>query len=382
MKLSNYPFPEGLRGVTQFADHKTSSLLDQGLVAKLPYAGLPLYTPIGSRVLGQIERFIEESFSTAGFQLVRLPEMISTGDLENGDEIGAQFASKFMHLKSPQEGFHLLTTPEMTLIRTLGPAFSHLQLPIQLSYTANFYRNANDLASFLTCRQFRIFGALGFEHDTAGALRSMAHVEQLLNSIFLAFGIPMYTQRNEDNSFEMFYPTAEGDYPGSRLEGVSGVYDKKLLSLGMAFQYGADVRLPIRMRTPDNRNAPIHVWTFGLCTNRVLFAAFDAGRESDKFGLPKVIRPFDIAIVPVGREHVDQAQRLCLQLEAQGLRVVLDDRHKVSQIKRIGFAKTLGVPVQVSLSNAGAQIHTFDGKLLQSNCFETLLDAIIEGATS
>ncbi len=353
MKLSAYPFPEGLRRLERFGDTRTPDLLDTGFLVKMTSAGLPLYTPIGEQLISRIERCLQVRFESAGFRSIRLPSMVRTSDLEGGESVGDKFASKFMRLSEPLDAFHLLTTPETLIMRTMGPAFSHSQLPIRLSYTADFFRNVSSLKSFIVCRQFRIFGALVVDGNDADALTSLGEMKSLIRLAIAELGIPIRVQEREDRGFEVFFPTADGDYRSDHLEDSGEAHGQRLLSLGMGYPYGRNAGLPYRVRTAGNRNAAIHLSTLGFCTNRLLFAAFDAARAAESFRLPTLLRPFDVAIIPRTCEDEAPAKELMERLNGSGLNLAFDDRYKISRIDRERFATALGMPVQVVAETGG-----------------------------
>lgn len=319
------------------------------------YSGVPLYTPIGQRVLNRIEHHVEKKFAADGFNLIRIPNISKTADLAGGEEIGEKFAAKFMHVKEPLGEFHLLTTPEMMLIRSIGPAFSYSQLPMRLCYTTDFFRNAGDLSSFLVCRQFRIFGALGFEPSKDSAADALLLMRKVLCSVLEDFQVPVRVLGRSDGGFEVFFPTAEGDYRPDRLGIDTQQDDLRLLSLGMGYPYGQSVRVPARMRTMDNRNAPLVFSTFGLCTNRVLFSVFEAARTPGGFRLPAMLRPFAVCLIPRARQYEPEAQKIMAELENAGLDVLLDDRYKLPCAEREGFANMLGIPTCVRVDTGGPE---------------------------
>ena len=352
MRLSKFPFPQGLRVMERHAELKTSDLLAQGLVVTMAAAGVPLYSPIGERMLSRIERHLEEGFARAGFDLIRLPSLVHTSDLRDGETVGEKFASKLVHLQPPLDEFHLLSTPEMTLVRTIGPAFSHTQLPMRMCYTADFFRSPNDLKKLRVGRQFRIFGAFCFEPDQRSAIEAMAIIDGLLESRLADFGLSACLWQRDEKHFEVFYSTPEGGYAADYFD-VAPSDSERLLSLGMAYFYGRDAQVPARMRTRSNRNAPLNYVTFGLCTNRVLLAAFDAGRCDGGFRLPWLLKPFAVSVVPRRVSDTETAMRLVQLLEDAGFEVALDDRFKLPGPARCGFARSLDIPVCV-IAESGA----------------------------
>jgi prolyl-tRNA synthetase len=375
LKLSAYPFPSGLEQSTRFVETRTSDLLDNGLAVHLVHPGIPLYTPIGTIVLRKIEQSLQECFASKGIEAIRIPALNRTEDLSSGDQIGEQFASKIIHLKEPLDDFHLLTTPEMSLIHTIGAAtLSHSQLPMRLCYTADFFRNSVALRSFLTCRQFRIFGALGFEPTEASVQEAIDLFLSALLSVLGEFSVSVEVLRQEDGAFEIFYPTAEGDYRADKLDPTAPLTEKRLLSLGMAYRYGKDRRIPIRMRTSQNKNARPFFSTFGLCTNRLLFAVFDASRTEAGFFLPRSLRPFDVVVVPRTQQEETVASEIVMRLAAADLAAVLDDRYKIPRLKRQTFSDLLGIPATIRVEHENIFFRSREG--LQETQLSSLEDCI------
>lgn len=349
MRLSKYPFPDGLRGMS--GNNPTTQLLHGGLVASLVYPGVPLYTPIGARVLDKIERRTEAIFADAGFEFTRLPGLVKTSDLDEGEKIGETFAAKFLHLQEPAAGFHMLTTPEMMVIRAVahGP-LSYAQLPLRLCYTADFFREAN-VRSLLVCRQFRIFGALSLEADEASCARCVALIRDRLECLLAELGIPIEIEAASDEAFECFFPSDEGDYAADRP--LTTGDKRRRLSLGMAYRYGRECKLPVRIRTSDNRKTAAHVVTFGLCTNRLLFAVFDAARNARGFSLPPVVRPFDVAVIPRTAHEQESAVRVIDAFKSVQAQLVVDDRFKETRKEREAFCTAIGVPVLLRVEQDG-----------------------------
>jgi prolyl-tRNA synthetase len=115
-----------------------------------------------------------------------------------------------------------------------------------------------------------------------------------------------------------------------------------MLSLAIGYQYAAGSVLPLRHRSASNRNSPVLVASYGLCSNRVLFSVFDANRDEHGFALPPAVRPFDVVVIAHGNESSDKAQSLSRQLAGAGLRVGLDDRTAMATAERRRFAAFAG----------------------------------------
>src|SRR5262249_16854269 len=148
-------------------------------------------------------------------------------------------------------------------------------------YQTEFYRQLRDTRGYLRGREFRMFAAIAIEADRSGMEDSLTAFSTIARDLLVGAEVPFIEAASPaGHFFEFFYPWIEGD------ESVTGHKLKKpvpALSIAMAYQYAPDSSLPIRYRTPSNRNSCPRIVTFGLGTQRLLFAVLDAHR--DKLGI-------------------------------------------------------------------------------------------------
>jgi prolyl-tRNA synthetase len=351
-------FSHGLigKGFTVPAAHTarpTSEILTSGFVADLPYRGIPVYGPIGAAVLHAIEGMLQDALASRGHVQVEIPSLMRTEDLEAGEPIGPQFARKIIPTDAALKGYHLLTTPEMLFVREAAKGvLSHRDLPVRRSYTANFFRNMPTTRSLLVCRQFRIVGTVALESHENGVREALDAAVAASAEVLTELRVETeMTRQAWSNKLELFFPCAEGDKWVATPRG-----NAKMLSLAVGYQYAAGSVLPLRHRSASNRNSPVLIASYGLCSNRVLFSVFDANRDEQGFALPPAVRPFDAVVMAHGSESAGQALSLSSQLSRAGLRVGLDDRMAMATAERRRFAAFAGAAAVAVVTGDDVQV--------------------------
>jgi prolyl-tRNA synthetase len=87
--------------------------------------------------------------------------------------------------------------------------------------------------------------------------------------------------------------------------------------------------------------------SYGIGVSRAVAAIAEATCDDDGLCWPREIAPADVHLVIAGKEggpQRDAAESLASQLEASGVRVLLDDREGVSPGVRFKDAELIGVP--------------------------------------
>ena len=133
---------------TPFSEQTTEDLLNT-ILFRYNTNAIPFLTPLGSKILQNMENTMLTHADRCGMEKVELPTIIDDKVLAQGQAVGEQFESKIMRLQGKMEGFHLLTTPEPLFISILSDNnLSHQQMPLRYVYASNFYR---DMANSLRC---------------------------------------------------------------------------------------------------------------------------------------------------------------------------------------------------------------------------------------
>ncbi|MFI7692292.1 proline--tRNA ligase [Nonomuraea sp. NPDC049655] len=107
---------------------------------------------------------------------------------------------------------------------------------------------------------------------------------------------------------------------------------------------------------PDGKPVRITMGSYGIGVSRAV--AVIAEQAHDQLGLvwPREVAPADVHIVGTGKENqVQAALELAGELEAQGLRVLVDDRAQVSPGVKFKDAELLGVPTIVVIGRGLSQ---------------------------
>ena len=348
---------------------KTSRLLDTGLLTWPSYPGLPTYTPIGADLIERVEAEVRGAARRRGYDEVRFPAIMSDEDLGSGEEVGEQFRSKVIPFDGLLAGHHLLTTPEMFI----GCAddvisLSHRSLPIRISYTADIFRQVSDTFSFLRCRQFRVVGFIVLHADGSTAREHLQEMVDITIEGMDRIGVPGETIWADDPVHaEVAYPCSEGDIVMDGPQGRS-----RGLSVGVGAHYTSKAPLPLRYHTARNERSPVSITSYAVCTNRLMYASFDANRGERGFELNERMRPFDVVVVPESAVDQDAALGLMTLLRDRGGRVAVDDRWSMRSSKRVSFAGFIGAPVAVAVADGVASPTWFADAATQPDVDGTL----------
>jgi prolyl-tRNA synthetase len=129
---------------------------------------------------------------------------------------------------------------------------------------------------------------------------------------------------------------------GGRLETARGI------EIGHIFQLGRKYAEALGLQVLDENGKLVTVTmgSYGIGVSRAVAAIVEA--TYDELGLcwPREVAPADVHVVATGRdaEVFETADRLAIGLEAAGVRVLYDDRPKVSPGVKFKDAELLGVP--------------------------------------
>jgi prolyl-tRNA synthetase len=131
------------------------------------------------------------------------------------------------------------------------------------------------------------------------------------------------------------------------------------IEIGHIFQLGRKYAQALGLQVLDENGKLVTVTmgSYGIGVSRAVAAI--AETTLDELGLcwPRQVAPADLHVVVAGKddELVAVAERLAVDLEAAGLRVLLDDRRKVSPGVKFKDAELVGVPTIVVLGKRLAE---------------------------
>jgi len=130
---------------------------------------------------------------------------------------------------------------------------------------------------------------------------------------------------------------------GSAVEIARGIELAHIFQLGRKYAEA----LELSVQDENGRPATPTMGSYGVGVSRALAAIAEHGHDDIGLCWPREIAPADVHIVMAGKEGGPQrpaAEQLAASLEAAGLRILFDDRVKVSPGVRFKDAELIGVP--------------------------------------
>jgi prolyl-tRNA synthetase len=133
---------------------------------------------------------------------------------------------------------------------------------------------------------------------------------------------------------------------GSALEAARGVEIGHIFQLGRRYAEALD----LKVLNADGKEVTVTMGSYGIGVSRAVAAI--AELTCDDLGLcwPRPVAPADVHLVIAGKPGGEQwpvAEQLAADLEAAGVRVMLDDRDSVSPGVKFKDAELIGVPTIV-----------------------------------
>jgi prolyl-tRNA synthetase len=130
---------------------------------------------------------------------------------------------------------------------------------------------------------------------------------------------------------------------GGRLETARGI------EIGHIFQLGRKYAEALGLQVLDENGKLVTVTmgSYGIGVSRAVAAVVEATYDDLGLCWPRQIAPADVHLFAAGPTVMDFADRISVELEAAGVRVLYDDRPKVSPGVKFKDAELLGVPTIV-----------------------------------
>ena len=133
----------------------------------------------------------------------------------------------------------------------------------------------------------------------------------------------------------------------------------RAIEIGHIFQLGRKYAqaLDLTVLDKDGKSQVVTMGSYGIGVSRAVAAI--AEQTHDELGLcwPREVAPADLHIVATGKDDLpfDTAEKLASELEAQGMRVMLDDRRDASPGVKFKDAELIGIPFIVIVGKALAE---------------------------
>lgn len=345
-------------------------------------SGLPLWLPRGTQLRLRLEEFLKQIQKHFGYQQVMTPHIGSKQLYITSGHWAKYGADSFRPITTPQEGEEFMLKPmncphHCEVYKSLAP-HSYRDLPLRLAEFGTVYRyeQSGELHGLtrvrgftqddahLFCRPdqikeefckvmdiiFIIFKALNFENFEAQiSLRDKVNREKYIGS-----------EENWERAEQAIIDACkEKGLPAIVEYGEAAFYGPKLDfmvkdALGRRWQLGTiqvDYNLPERFDLEytgeDNkkhRPVMIHRAPFGSMER---FVAVLIEHTAGKF--PLWLTPDQVVILPISEKFNDYAHRVAADLNAQDIRVQVDDRNEKigrkirdNELKRIPYMLIVG----------------------------------------
>ena len=139
----------------------------------------------------------------------------------------------------------------------------------------------------------------------------------------------------------------------------SPVVIDRAIEIGHIFQLGRKYAqaLDLTVLDQNGKSQVVTMGSYGIGVSRAVAAI--AEQTHDEIGLswPREIAPADVHIVATGKDEVifETAEKLALDLEGKGLRVLFDDRKDPSAGVKFKDAELIGVPYIVIVGKGLAE---------------------------
>ena len=169
----------------------------------------------------------------------------------------------------------------------------------------------------------------------------------------------LYVTHGRDFEVVGFIEAAEVKAGDLCPECATPVVIDRAIEIGHIFQLGRKYAeaLDLTVLDKDGKSRVVTMGSYGVGVSRAVAAI--AEQSHDEIGLiwPREVAPADVHIVATGKDDLpfDTADKLALELEAQGIRVMLDDRRDASPGVKFKDAELIGNPFIVIVGKALAE---------------------------
>ncbi|MFU2316925.1 proline--tRNA ligase [Rahnella sp. PCH160] len=365
MRLSKQLFLEKYRLPKLLQQHSTISLLNSGPFYQMVEKGIPLFLPIGNKLLTAIEHLCIKEAENFDFNHIDMTQVVPTDFLSLGEIFHEGFLDQFVFLKGKMDRYHLLSTPEPLLLNFLKEGLkSYRQLPIKMMFSAKFYRQLSQVQGILKSREFRMLAGASLNECSSKNESAIELFHQYTLHLAKIFLIPLSCSYNPKIKFrEYFYLHPEGEETFN---------NTPAMSLAMTYEYGQEKKVVARYCNHTNRNMNAQFVTYGLGLQRLFFIILDSSRDSKGFRLPKIIRPFDITIIPQHDEDLPTCIEFLEYLQIPQDRILIDDRNKIPLIEKERFSDYMGIPQRLLIHKRDIIVKNRDDNSLLNELFQSL----------
>ncbi len=348
-------------------DHKKlGKELDLFVFSDLVGKGLPLWTPKGSTVRRELERFIVDEELSRGYLHVYTPDIAQIKLYETSGHYPYYKDSMYAPIDIDDEQFMLrpMTCPHHFELYRSKPR-SYKELPMRIAELAKLYRyeQSGELAGLQRVRSFCLADA----HIVVQSEKAAEEVNAALDLIEYAAGIfglkpnddYWYRLSLGDRSDEKKYFKSDAEW--GQAEGIlrsvlSSRSVRTVEAAGEAAFYGPKIDIQMKNVNGKEDTAFTVQYDFVMPKRFQLKYVDEHGQEQEpvvvhrssigaierviaflieKYGgaFPAWLAPTQAVIIPIADRHAEYAQKLAVELKAQKVRVDVDSRSESMQSK-------------------------------------------------
>lgn len=339
--------------------------------------GLPLYTPKGSTIRRELERFIVDEEIKRGYLHVYTPDIAKLDLYKKSGHYPHYKDSMYAPIKIDDEEFMLrpMTCPHHFELYQSEP-HSYKELPMRIGELAKLYRyeQSGELTGLIRVRSFCLADAHIICKDEEQAVEEVGNALDLIEYVAGIFGLTMGTDYSyrlslgDRDDKEKYYDNDAAWDKGEELlrkhlnergctyleaEGEAAFYgpkiDVQMVNVNgkedTAFTVQYDFCMPDRFDLTyidadgkEKRALVVHRSSIGALERIMAFLI-----EKFAGNFPLWLSPTQVAVIPVAEAHHEYAASVAEALKAIGIRVDYDDS-KESMGKKIRNAKKNKLP--------------------------------------
>ena len=134
-------------------------------------------------------------------------------------------------------------------------------------------------------------------------------------------------------------------------DGSGPLHTRRGIEMGHIFQLGRKYAeaLDLKVLDQNGKQVVVTMGSYGIGVTRAVAALAESHHDEKGLAWPRAIAPADVHVVATGKgeEIFAAAEQLVVDLEAQGLTVLYDDRKKVSAGVKFSDVELIGIPTSV-----------------------------------
>lgn len=359
-----------------------ATLLQKGGYIRLLMSGVYSYLTLGLLVLRKIEDIVREEMLAVGGQEILMPVLHPK---ENWETTG-RWDTMDCLFKIKGSGAEM----------ALGPTHEEIVTPLVQSYVQSYkdlprvvfqiqtkFRNEpRSKSGLLRGREFLMKDMYSFHGDESELDQYYAHVEKAYENVWRRLGIADITLKTYasggaftkfSHEYQMLCDVGEdviyvcekcrvavnkeifGEQSTCPECGNKDLVEKRAIEVGNIFKLKTRFSDAFQFAYADKsqQKKPVHMGCYGIGISRLVGALVEVFNDGKAIYWPKTVAPFDVHLVGLNQED-DTARgnafALYEKLQAEGRRVLFDDRVSISAGEKFSDADLIGIPTRLIIS--------------------------------